>query len=699
LSDGLKDSHILFARGATTGTVWRRIIMSSLHNIDYVVIVIYLIITTIIGLLLTRRASASLEHYFLGGRTMPWWLLGIAGMSGWFDLTGTMVITSFLYLLGPRGLYIEFRGGACLVLAFMLAYTGKWHRRSGCMTYAEWLTLRFGETRAGEGIRLLTAIMSVVFTAFMLSYLVRGTSLFVGMIIPLPPTAVTITLIALTALYTMFAGFYGVVVTDLIQAVIIIISCVVIATMAWSSVPGQADLSATASLVTGNARWTETLPVWQTTMPAGYEPYSLLVMVAGFYLLRNILAGLGCGADNRYFGARNDRECGLLSLLQGCTVMFRWPLMIGFAVMGIYLVRQLYPDPAVVGQAATLIHSYYPNTTAGAWHDLTSWLAVSKANCPPELAAGLEKTLGADWPAKLPLVGHGGIVNPEQILPAVLKNCVPAGMAGLIIVAMLAAMKGSLAGVVNGSSAFFVKDIYQNFLRPKASTRELISVSWVTTMMVMAAGVYLGLMAQSINAIWGWLVMSLGAGQVAPTVLRLYWWRCNAWGVVGGMMMGIIGSLIQRFVWPGMLEWQQFTMMTLLSFAGTIGGSLLTAPTDMTTLVKFYRITRPFGFWGPVTKIVHQEWSEERVKALRHEHRSDIITVPFAMLAQITLFLLSMQLVIKAYRPFFYTLPVFLFAAAGMYWFWWRNLPAADAPNVEKVELAPISPIAAEAAV
>jgi Na+/proline symporter len=86
------------------------------------------------GVLMSRRASASLDDYFLGGKKLPWYLLGVAGMANWFDLTGTMIITAFLYMLGPRGLFIEFRGGAVLILAFMLAYAGKWHRRSGCVS-------------------------------------------------------------------------------------------------------------------------------------------------------------------------------------------------------------------------------------------------------------------------------------------------------------------------------------------------------------------------------------------------------------------------------------------------------------------------------------------------------------------------------------------------------------------------------------
>src|SRR5271156_2730302 len=130
--------------------------MHHLAPIDVAIIIGYFVLTLIAGLAMSRRASASLDHYFLGGRSLPWYLLGIAGMTNWFDLTGTMIITSFLYLLGPRGLFIEFRGAA-LMLAFLLAYTGKWHRRSGCMTGAEWMKYRFGTTRSAEALRVVQA--------------------------------------------------------------------------------------------------------------------------------------------------------------------------------------------------------------------------------------------------------------------------------------------------------------------------------------------------------------------------------------------------------------------------------------------------------------------------------------------------------------------------------------------------------------
>lgn len=96
---------------------------------DYVIIAAYFLILIGIGSYFRKKAAVSLEEYFLAGRKMPWWALGLSQMTFWFDMTGTMIITSFLFLLGPRGIYIEFRGGAGLVLVFLMLWAGKWHRR------------------------------------------------------------------------------------------------------------------------------------------------------------------------------------------------------------------------------------------------------------------------------------------------------------------------------------------------------------------------------------------------------------------------------------------------------------------------------------------------------------------------------------------------------------------------------------------
>ncbi|HPO10665.1 MAG TPA: sodium:solute symporter, partial [bacterium] len=152
--------------------------MTVFNGFDYTIIALYVVLVTGIGIFYSRVASNSLESYYLANRRLPWWLLGTSGMAHFLDMTGTMIIVSFLYMLGPRGLYIEFRGGACLCLAFMLCWTGKWHRRSQCMTRAEWMTYRFGEGPSGNAARALTAIGFLIMSIGMIAYLMKGAGLF-----------------------------------------------------------------------------------------------------------------------------------------------------------------------------------------------------------------------------------------------------------------------------------------------------------------------------------------------------------------------------------------------------------------------------------------------------------------------------------------------------------------------------------------
>ena len=137
---------------------------------DYAVILGYFAILIGIGVYFRKKAAASMEDYFLAGRKMPWWALGLSQMTFWFDMTGTMIITSFLFLLGPRGIYIEFRGGAGLVLVFLMLWAGKWHRRSGVITGAEWMMFRFGKDVWAHFARLMMVVASVITNLALLAY-------------------------------------------------------------------------------------------------------------------------------------------------------------------------------------------------------------------------------------------------------------------------------------------------------------------------------------------------------------------------------------------------------------------------------------------------------------------------------------------------------------------------------------------------
>jgi Na+/proline symporter len=648
--------------------------MIALSNLDYGIIGVFLIVILVVGLAASRLAARNLENYFLGGRSLPWYFLGISGMSAWFDLTGTMIITSFLYLLGPRGLYIEFRGGAVLVLAFMLAYTGKWHRRSGCMTSAEWNTYRFGAGFSGEMVRFVSALIGIITTIGLLAYLVRGATLFMAMVFPVDPVWLTVVILGLASLYTVAAGFYGVVLTDMVQGSIMIIGCVVVSIIAWGHVPNAQALNQVAAQVTGNQSWISSFPAWRVTMPRGYEAYRSLEMVAFFYLLRNILGGMATGGDSRFFAARNAREASLQCLLQGLTVMFRWPLMMGFAILGIYWVSQAMPTGDVLARAADAIRSTNPTLTLSDWQLYTNHIVHHPESAPPGLVDRLTSILGTDWKSSLPMVSANGTINPEVILPALLLHAIPSGLRGLLIISLLSALMGALTGQVNSASALFTRDIYQNFLRPRATNRELISMAYLSSILIIISSFLMGLAASSINDIWSWFIMSLTAGALGPGLLRLYWWRTNAWGMTAGFLAGGIAAVLQRIFFPAMPEWIQFICMSGISLGFTTLVSLLTAETPRDVVDYFYHTTRPFGAWSPFWKNLSKQ---DQVRWSR-EHHFDIATVPCALLWQICLFLIPMQILTHNWNGVAITLPLFLVCCVGLYWLWWKNLPPVD---------------------
>jgi Na+/proline symporter len=601
--------------------------MRFLRPWDYAVFALYFAVLIGIGAYFRRRAARSLEHYFLAGRRMPWWALGLSQMTFWFDMTGTMIITSFLFLLGPRGIYIEFRGGACLVLSFIMLWTAKWHRRSGVITGAEWMIYRFGQDRWAHFARLMSAASNVILNLGLLAYSFKGAGLFLSMFLPLQPWVCALIMMAVTALYTVEAGFYGVIATDIFQSVCIWTGVIFMVIIAVTRIAGVSDLGALAATVTGNPDWTSTLPQARTHMPPGYEGYSWLTMMMLFYLGKTLVQGLGTGADPRYFGARSDRECGLLSFTAGWTMVLRWPLMMSFVLLGLVLVNSLFPDQGSLAQAAALIKTQVGAVPANEWPELMSRLTNHPEAFSPALTSGLAGLLGTGWPGKLGFLSVHGTVDPERILPGVLLYGVPAGLRGLILVALMAAAMSTFNALINASTGFLTRDIYQGYLRRKAKDKELIYASYAFGILINAAGFAMAYSTKSINDIWGWITMGLVGGLTVPMVMRLYWWRFNAGGFALGTLVGLAAALFQRTFIPDLPEWQQFVYISLIGLAGSIAGTYLTPKTDRTVLENFFRTTRPFGLWKPLRVAV----TADAAASMAREQKYDFLSLPFAL--------------------------------------------------------------------
>jgi Na+/proline symporter len=138
--------------------------------------------------------------------------------------------------------------------------------------------------------------------------------------------------------------------------------------------------------------------------------------------------------------------------------------------------------------------------------------------------------------------------DPERVLPVVVAHALPAGLRGLALAALISAFMGTFSATVNGGASYLVRDVYQRYLRPRASDRELVYASYAASILFILVGISISLFAGSINTMFTWIMATLGAGVLMPNVLRWYWERLNGWGYFAGTATGMVLSLIQAIL-------------------------------------------------------------------------------------------------------------------------------------------------------
>ena len=588
-------------------------------TIDIIIIVVYLSAIVVVGLVMQKKASAGIDSYFLGNRKLPWWALGASGMASNTDIAGTMINTAFIYALGTKGFFIEIRGGVTLIMAFLMVFMGKWNRRSQVMTQAEWMHFRFGTKKEGDVARIISAIASIIMTVAMVTYFVIGAGKFVGDFLGIDPLYASILMIILAMTYTIASGLYGVVWTDVFQGIFIFGVIIYISVLAMTTVDLPDEFLVSVPMMDGSftaikttlAEWSRMTPPQEMNMPEGstFSIYNLFGIAIMFYLFKVTLEGSsGAGGYmlQRYFAARSDREAGLLSLLWTCLLAFRWPLITSFAMLGIY-------------------HGIETGTV---------------------------------------------IADPELVLPTVIKNYIPVGVKGFLIAGLMAAAMSTFDSTVNAGAAYWVKDLYQTYLRPNASEKDLILQSRLASLVIVLLALLFSLTITNINEIWGWITMGIGAGMFIPQVIRWYWWRFNGYGFAIGTAVGMAAAVLTKAFGGPIAEYNSFLIASGSSLVGCIIGTYLTPPTESAVLSHFYKVTRPFGFWGSV----RTEIPPDVLNQINEENRRDIIAIFFAVPWQVVLFLTGMMIVMKQWSNVFNLFGLLVVLSAGLYWFWYRHL-------------------------
>ena len=513
----------------------------SLASVDYGIVAVYFVATVAAGLFLSRKAAAGIEDYFLGGRRIPWWVMGASGTASNLDMTGTMVIVSFFFARGLQGFWVAMRGGIALPLGILMGYMGRWLQRSRVMTTAEWMELRFGSGPAGRAARVLSAVSSLIVTVGFIVYFCKGSGKFLSVFLPFSPNACAALMVSIGLVYTAASGLYGVVYTDLLQEALLLITAAVVVYTTVTLPDHGALISAAGS------DWVAIAPKWRAEPmnwladPHAYEMFGWCILA---WISRGILEGAGGFSGGympqRYYAAASEREASLLTAEWVLLLSVRWALVMSLALLGIKVAR--------------------------------------------------------DFPA----LGNVLSADPEKTLPIVLGQLFPVGLKGIAVAGLVAAAMSTFDSTVNAGASYWVKDIYQRFFRPDADERALVRQSYLSTAVIALVSLVLALLIHNIDEIWSWVTGPLSAGLFIPVVLRWYWWRFNGWGYAIATGVGLVAAIAIKLVAPDLALYVSFPLTSTLSFLGGLIATYATVPTPQDELLAFYERVKPAGLWGPV---------------------------------------------------------------------------------------------------
>lgn len=586
--------------------------------IDTAIIVIYLAAILIAGVLLSRLASRNLDSYFLGGRTLPWWLLGLSGTACYFDVAGVMWTILVFYVMGQQFFWPQFMWGYIAMLACFAAFMGKWLRRSRVMTGAEWMVIRFGEGPAGEFARTAYAVMAVVIAVAFVGFAEFGCGKFLSIFIRQPEAiesswawqhVLAIALMALTAVYTVSSGLLGVGVTGFIQFVIVLIGSSVLIVKAVQ----MASYEAIASEVP--AEWFQFAPLAQWPRLADWDAtagWVWLLPITLTWVLKGAALGIGGPQQlydlQRFLAARTPREASLAGMVWGVGLV---PMFMVSAAVG------------VIG--------------------LVKW--------------------------------GGRIANPDQLYPVVIGSMLPVGLKGLVLAGLLSAFMSTFSATVNAGASYLVHDLYEKISRTAAGEHHhLVRMSRLASCLVVIGGIAIGMLARDINMIFEWIMMVLGTGVLMPNVLRWFWWRFNGVGFAVGTLVGVGAAIIAAIFFPAANGELTFLVLLVVSATSSIAATFASPPTDMSVLKDFYRRVRPPGMWAPVARAVR----EEGVPANAEPFVWDAVSALVTAIGLQALFLASTYAVTHQWNALGVAIVVVVAAAIILYFTWYRRLPDAD---------------------
>lgn len=516
-----------------------------LQTVDWLIVAVFFVIVVSIGWVASKTAGKDTTEFFLGGRGMPWWLLGISMVACTFSADTPNLVTG---MVREDGVAKNWAWWAFLITGMVTVFIyAKLWRRSNIMTDLEYYELRYSGKAASflRGFRAL--YLGILFNTLIMGTVTLAAIKIGGVMLGIKPWQAVVGGSLVVMIYASLGGLKGVIWADFFQYSIAMFGAVLAAVVAVK----QPEVNGLQNLLTSPAlqEKIKVLPDFQN--PSVWVTLLLIPIAVQWWAVWYPGAEPGGGGyiAQRMLSAKNEKNA------IGATLLFNFAH---------YALR---PWPWIIVALASVI--IYP--------DLDSIRAQF-----PDIAETYLKD--------------------DIAYPVMLSKLNP-GWLGLVTASIIAAYMSTIGTHLNWGSSYVVNDFYRRFVKPDAPEKELVRVGRITTISLM---IIAGLMALTFlnNATQAFDVLLLsGAGTGAIYLLRWFWWRINAWTEIAAMIAATISAVVLVFFVPdsAIQLWvlDGFTSKLLVAVLITtvvwILTTYLTAPESKETLRLFYKKTRPGG--------------------------------------------------------------------------------------------------------
>ena len=513
----------------------------TLSNLDWGIIILFFALTLVIGIVVSRKAGTSTTEFFLSGRNMPWWLLGISMVATTFSADTPNLVTDIVRKNGVSGNWVWW---AFLLTGMLTVFVyAKLWRKSGVVTDLEFYELRY----SGKGAAFLRGFRALylgVFFNIMIMASVCLAAIKIGSVL-LGFTAIETLVIAstITVLYSSLGGLKGVVITDFFQFIL--------------------------------------------AMGATFWATYYIIDLPQIGTLENLLTHPNVVPKLDFIPDFQQREVFITLFILPIAVQW-WSVWYPGAEPGgggYIAQRMLSAKDEKNAVWATLLFNF-------AHYALRPWpwilIALASLIIFPDI-----QSIQLAFPNIDP-----SIVKDDLAYPAMM-TFLPAGLIGLIVASLIAAFMSTISSHLNWGSSYVVYDFYQRFVKPDASEKELVKIGRLSTVVLMIASALFALLLS--NALEAFqILLQIGAGTGLLFIMRWFWYRINAYSEVTAMTVSFILALYFKLIhvklgFDPIANDIQLVLGVAITTVSWVVVTLLTSPSDKTTLNEFYKITQPGG--------------------------------------------------------------------------------------------------------